>query len=88
MSVWGLQVTYDLSCPARGRARTLDPSHVQPGDDLLHVAVPIVVGQRHRHVAFAVGLPKQGPARPTDRHPAAAAHADDATVSGGPVEGT
>ena len=30
------------------------PSHVILGDEILHIAVPVVVGQRHRHVAFAL----------------------------------
>ena len=37
-------------------ARKFDPSVIQSGGDFLHVAVPVVIGQRHGHVALAVRL--------------------------------
>ena len=80
-----LQVVYDLTCPADGCASAFDPPHAQPSDDLLHIAIPVVVGQRHRHVAFAVCLPELSSTSPTDRYLAMIAHADDASVRDGPV---
>ena len=83
-----LQGVDDLCRPADRRAGALDPSHAQPGDDLLHVAIPVVVGQRHRHVAFAVCLPEQCSTRSAEWHFAMLAHADDASISDGPVQET
>ena len=85
MPVRLLQVIYDLTRPTDRRASAFDPPHAQLGDDILHIAVPVVVCERHRHVAFAVRLPELSFTRRADRHFAMLAHADDASVSDGPV---